>query len=490
MPNFIEATDEKLKIAACAARRELARRYYQDYVEYVHRGNYHHYRHTKMICDELQPIADGEQRYIMIEMPPRHGKSMTVTETFPSFFVTKNQDKRVIVASYSDSLARKFGRRNRDKVVEYGPKLFDVRMSAANSASNNWSLEGHRGGMIATGIGGSITGEGADCLIIDDPFKNAEEANSKTIRDKVWDEWESTLSTRLHKGASVIVIMTRWHEDDIIGRLLEQSPRDWIRLRLPAIAEDADDLLNRKPGEALCSELGFDEEWAKTKKKEVGSRTWAALFQQRPSPASGNVFQRHWWKFYVRTQEQLADIADAKGVILLPKLFDKLAQSWDCTFKDTDESDFVVGQVWSKKKADFFLFDQDRGHKNFPTTVNAIRAMTDKWPKARGKYIEDKANGSAVIQTLQHEISGIIPVEPYGGKEARANAVSPVIEAGNVYLPHPSIAPWVNDFIEECTVFPNGAHDDQVDAMTQALNQLMGSKSNALDRARKLYGRR
>lgn len=483
-------TPEIRKTIAKQAEKELCRRSYYDYVEHVHHGNYHHYRHTKLICDALQPIADGEQRYIMIEMPPRHGKSMTVTETFPSFFIAKNPEKRVIVASYSDSLARKFGRRNRDKVFEFGNRWFDVQVSLANGASNNWSLDKHNGGMIATGIGGSITGEGADLLIIDDPFKNAEEANSKTIRDKVWDEWESTLSTRLHKGASVIVIMTRWHEDDIIGRLLEQSPRNWVRLRLPAIAEDADDLLGRKPGEALCPELGYDEEWAKTKKQEVGSRTWAALFQQRPSPASGNVFQRHWWKFYVRTQEQLAEIADAKGVILLPKLFDKQVQSWDCTFKDTDESDFVVGQVWAKKKADFFLFDQDRGHKNFPDTVNAIRAMTDKWPKARGKYIEDKANGSAVIQTLQHELPGIIPVEPYGGKEARANAVSPVVESGNVYLPHPSIAPWVNDFIEECTVFPNGAHDDQVDSMTQALNQLMGKKSNLYDRAKRLYGGR
>src|SRR5699024_1973508 len=113
---------------------------------------------------------------------------------------------------------------------------------------------------------------------IDDPFKNSEAANSLTIRDKVWDEWESTLSTRLHKGASVIVIMTRWHEDDIIGRLLERSPYDWERIRMPAIAEDADDLLGRKIGEPLCPELGYDEQWAKDKKTEVGTRTWTALY--------------------------------------------------------------------------------------------------------------------------------------------------------------------------------------------------------------------
>ncbi|MFC6385216.1 terminase large subunit domain-containing protein [Sporolactobacillus kofuensis] len=303
-------SDQRYAIAALA-KKELCRRSYRDYVEFVHRGHYQHYRHTELICKELQPISDGKQRYIMIEMPPRHGKSMTVTESFPSFFVSKNPDKHVIVASYSDSLARKFGRRNREKVVEFGNDLFGVELSQANAASNNWSLSEHRGGMLSTGIGGSITGEGADLMIIDDPFKNAEEANSKTIRDKVWDEWESTLSTRLHKGASVIVIMTRWHEDDIIGRLLNNSPRKWIRLRLPAIAEDNDDLLNRKPGEALCPELGYDEEWAKNKKVEVGSRTWAALFQQRPSPESGNIFNRKWWNYYKSLPGSFEEIVES-----------------------------------------------------------------------------------------------------------------------------------------------------------------------------------
>ncbi|MCO7177027.1 phage terminase large subunit [Sporolactobacillus kofuensis] len=448
-------SDQRYAIAALA-KKELCRRSYRDYVEFVHRGHYQHYRHTELICKELQPISDGKQRYIMIEMPPRHGKSMTVTESFPSFFVSKNPDKHVIVASYSDSLARKFGRRNREKVVEFGNDLFGVELSQANAASNNWSLSEHRGGMLSTGIGGSITGEGADLMIIDDPFKNAEEANSKTIRDKVWDEWESTLSTRLHKGASVIVIMTRWHEDDIIGRLLNNSPRKWIRLRLPAIAEDNDDLLNRKPGEALCPELGYDEEWAKNKKVEVGSRTWAALFQQRPSPESGNIFNRKWWNYYKS----------------LPGSFEEIVESWDCTFKDNADNDYVVGHVWGRSGANKYLIDQVRDKMGFPATVQAIRNLTAKYPEAHAKYIEDKANGSAVIQTLQSEISGIIAVNPEGGKVARASAVSPDVEAGNVYLPDPSIAPWINDFVEEATVFPNGLHDDQVDAMTQAINQM------------------
>ena len=144
-------------------------------------------------------------------------------------------------------------------------------------------------------------------------------------------------------------------------------------------------------------------------------------------------------------------------------------QSWDCAFKDLETSDFVVGQVWGRVGADYFLGDQVRDRMDCPTTVKAVRDLSYRYPGSLAKLIEDKANGSAVIQMLKHEIEGILPVNPEGGKVARAMAVSPLIEAGNVYLPHPLIAPWVNDFTEECAAFPNGAHDDQVDAMTQAL---------------------
>jgi predicted phage terminase large subunit-like protein len=446
-------TADQRRVIAKLAKEELARRSFGDYVVHVHRGNYKHFRHTEFICEHLEPIANGEQKFIMIEMPPRHGKSMTVTESFPSYFIAKNPDKRVIAASYADSLARKFGRLNRQKIEEYGKTLFNVELSGVNAAQNNWGIAGKRGGMIATGIGGSITGEGADLLLIDDPFKNSEEANSETIREKVWSEWESTLSTRLHKGGSVIVIMTRWHEDDLIGRLLQRSPHNWERLRLPAIAEDDDDALGREKGEPLCPELGFDEEWAEKKKIEVGSRTWAALFQQRPSPSDGNIFNRSWWKYYK----------------VLPSRFDEMIQSWDCTFKDNKDSDYVVGQVWGRLGADKYLVTQVRGQMNLPTTIQAIRNLTAAYPLTYAKLVEDKANGPAVIQMLSNEIPGLIPVNPEGGKIVRAAAASPDVEAGNVYLPDPTIAPWINDFVEEASAFPNGANDDQVDGFTQAI---------------------
>ena len=480
---------EHIEALSHEAEKELARRNYRDYVEFVHHGHYSHFRHTELVCSVLQRIADGEQLSVLIEMPPRHGKSMTVTETFPSYYIGRNPNKRVIAAAYSDGLATKFGRLNRNKFNEFSHELFEVQLSDSNAATKDWGVEGKRGGMIATGIGGSITGQGADLMIIDDPIKNMKEASSQTIRDNIWDEWEATLSTRLHDGASVIVIMTRWHEDDLIGRLLARSPRKWIRLRLPAIAEDEEDLLGRVFGEPLCPELGFDIKWAEEKKSEVGSRTWASLFQQRPSPAGGNIFKREWIKYYVRTQEQKKEWSLSDDVAILPIHFDKMAQSWDCTFKDSETSDFVAGGVWGRKKAQYFLFDIDHRRMGFAETMKAIRAMSDKWPNARSKYIEDKANGTAIIEMLKDEISGIVPVNPDGGKEARANAVSPLFEAGNVYLPHPNMCTWVEDLIEELVSFPNAAHDDLVDMTTQALNQLYSNNANPIDRYRNLLGK-
>lgn len=450
---------EEVKSIAYNAKLELARRNFKYYLEFVHHGRYTRMSHTDLICDELQPIAEGEQRFIMIEMPPRHGKSYTITESFPSYYIGKNPFKRVITSAYSETLAKDFGRYNRLKIKEFGIELFGVGISRTSSNVSDWNVDNEIGGMLSTGIGGSITGKGADLLIIDDPIKNNQEAQSETIRNKIWSEWEATLSTRLQKGGSVIVVQTRWHEDDLIGRLLERSPRQWRRIRLPAIAEDEDDLLGRKIGEPLAPMLGYDEEWAEMQKLEVGSKTWASLYQQRPSASEGNLFKREWWQYYDT----------------LPSRIEKTVFSWDLTFKGAEENDYVVGQLWAKAGANYYLIDQVRAKLDFPQTVKQIEMFCRKYPNVREVLIEDKANGSAVISTLKNKISGIIPISPKGSKEARANAITPFIEAGNVYLPNK--ASFLSDFIEEVSNFPYGKNDDQVDCMTQAINKMEGGHS-------------
>lgn len=387
---------------------------------------------------------------------------MTVSETFPSFFIGKNPERRVIEVSYGDSLARKFGRANKQKLEEFGEELFGIKLPRDNASVTDWGIEGHRGGMISAGIGGPITGEGADLLIIDDPIKNRQEANSKTYREMIWNEWQNTLLTRLHPDGAVILIMTRWHEDDLAGRLIKQMKEDpkadrWDIVSLPAIAEE-NDLLGRAPGEPLWPER-YSKEKLESIKTSVGSYVWSALFQQNPRPQEGGIFRREWWKFYRQT----------------PNHFDEIIQSWDMSFKETTSGSYVVGQVWGRIGADKYLLDQIRDRMDFPATVQAVRTLSAKWPQANAKLVENKANGPAVVSTLKNEIAGLIEVEPQGGKEARAAAVSSDIEAGNVYLPDPSIAPWIHDFIEESCAFPTGANDDQVDAMTQALLRLRNS---------------
>jgi len=409
----------------------------------------------------------------MIQMPPRHGKSEFTSKYFPAWALGNFPDNRIILASYGSDLARGFGRKARDLLEQTGPLLFGVDVADDSSAADRWDLKGHDGGMVAVGVGGPITGRGADIAIIDDPLKNQEEAQSQVIRDKQWDWYQSTLYTRLEPGGAIILIMTRWHEDDLAGRLIEEEKAGgdrWTRITLPALAED-NDQLGREPGEPLWPER-FDTDQLERIKQAVGPYVWSALYQQRPAPPEGNIFHRDWWQWY----------DDA------PVDLDEVVQSWDMAFKNTQEGSYVVGQAWGRRDADFYLLDQVRQRMNFPATILSVVAMSNRWPKARLKLVEDQANGPAVIATLRRQIAGLVPVQPQGGKEARAAAVAPYVQSGNVYLPRR--AAWINDFLSEATAFPNAATDDQVDAMSQALLRLEQSKARKTEWRPDEWGKR
>lgn len=420
-------------------------------------GKYRLAQHLQIIDAALCDVEAGRCKRLIIEVPPRHGKSLLSSKYFPAWFLGRNPDRRVILASYGADLASDFGRAARDVLEAWGERVFGVKVSAKSSAANRWDIDGHRGGMITAGVGGPITGRGADVLIIDDPIKNREDAESKGIRDKQWGWFTSTAYTRLEPDGAIIVIQTRWHEDDIAGRLQQEAAaggEQYRVIRLPAIADDDADELGRAKGEALWpTRYGLDR--LQQIAAAVGSYVWNALYQQRPVAPEGNLLRKTWFESYDTP----------------PTEFDAQWQSWDCTFKDTDGSDYVVGQVWGRVGADRYLLDQVRDRMDYPTTKRAMRALSKRWPNATAKYVEDKANGSAIISEMSREIPGIIPVNPEGGKVARVAAISPIVEAGNVWLPHRSLAAWVPEFIEECAAFPNGAHDDQVDAMSQGLVQ-------------------
>ncbi len=466
---------------AMAAKEALAKR---DYSYYFLLANPKSklYRHTKYVCEKLQKIIDGEQHFYIVEMPPQHGKSLSITKTFPSYYLMRYPSKHVMVSAYSQDLYTQFAASNRRAFTTWS-KLFGLK-TGKNTANEfevlDPSSQGSPGSFFATSMLGGASGMPADLLIIDDPIKNSEEAMSPTIKNKIWNEWNMTFYPRLQKGGSVIVIMTRWQKDDLAGRLLQRSSLPWEEIKLPAIAEDLPegqrDAIGRKAGEPLCPEL-HDLDELLTHKHDMGTQQFTALYQQSPTVEGGNLFKREWVKYFVPDRQTQARLGlTDKEAVVQPKIFDELAQSWDATFKDGDNSDYVAGQVWARRDTDYYLMDWVHDRLSFVQTLSAIRSITAKWPRAKAKYIEDKANGSAIIDTLKHEIGGIIPVTPDGGKIVRASAVSPLWEAGNVYVPHPLWKPGVEDLLQEIFEFPNAPHDDYVDAMTQALNYIKKHK--------------
>lgn len=445
------------------ARRELARRNYRDYLPYVH-SDWRQTRMSDYLAGEIQKFiespSDNAYDILVIESPPQHGKSMTVTESLPSWYMGKYPRNRVIVAGYNDEFAERFCRRNKEKVKSFGAVLFGQTVGQIDRATE-FELGNKVGRLISRGIRSGITGNPANLVIIDDPVKNREEADSETFRNKVWEEWQNSIKSRLSASAKVVVIMTPWHEDDLAARILASEPNSRL-IRLPVEAEE-DDVLGRAPGDALCPELGKDNKWLADFKQSYindpmgGARAWAALYMCSPRVEGGNLVQRSWWKYF-----NPQDITSF-GTMLI---------SVDATFKNTEKSDDVAITVWGKRWNDYYCLYCNAAKRSFTDTLHAIRLIKQLYPAASRILIEDKANGSAIIDVLQREFF-CIPVNPRGGKESRVQAVAPAIEAGHVYLPMGQ--GWVEAFVDQFSAFPAAAHDDMVDSATQALSYLIFS---------------
>lgn len=470
---MIKLSAEEKNGIAMAAKYELARRSYADYFLLANADIHAEmYKYTKYICDRLQEIVDGKQKHLILELPPQHGKSMVVTETFPSYYLMKHSEHSVMVTSYAEDMYKRFAKKGRMHFADFANMLFGLHIG--QSTSNMFDIAGHRGEAYYTSIHGGGTGRPANLLIIDDPIKDASEANSQTVKDGIWDEWTSTFSTRLQRNASVIVIMTRWQQDDLAGRLLRQNDFDWEEIKFPAIATE-NDVLGRKYGEALNPKLHPVNDLLR-QKANIGTRKFEALYQQSPTVEGGNIFKREWIKFYVPTKAMQVKLGlTDKDAVVMQRHMDESVQAWDATFKSKENDDFVAGQTWSRRGANAFLLP-NWCHKrlSFTETLNAIRTMSRTYPQAVAKLVEDKANGPAIIDVLRHEIPGIMPVSPGAdSKEARAASVSPYFEAGQIYVPHPAWIPEVEDMIEEWVGFPNMAHDDNVDAMVYAVRKLL-----------------
>ena len=447
---------------------ELCRRDYRAYCAYSNNNRWIAGKAVSYICNTVQEFLHKETGHaydiLVLSIPPQHGKSYTITETLPSWYLINNPTKRVIEISYSEDFAQLFGRRNRAKINEYGGYFGTTLAATPNSNTEFETTDG--GGMISRGVLSGVTGRPCDLMIIDDPIKNRMEADSETYRERVWNEWQDSFKSRLAAGAKVILIQTRWHEDDLAGRIIARENNVTV-VNLPCEAEE-NDPIGRKVGEALCPEIGKDNAWLKDFKAsyEDGSRSWNALYQGHPSVEAGNILKREWWRYYDKPLEK----------------YKRTVISVDASFKNGDDNDYVAITVWGKQGADIDLLDMVHEHLDFVETVNEIKRLTEEYPSYNAIYIEDKANGSAIISFLRHEIPRIIAINPNGGKIARVNAVTGVIEAGNVRLPKK--AKWLNEFITECASFPRGAHDDMVDSMSQCLMKEYNKKATDTPKAK------
>lgn len=424
---------------------------------------YVHGWHIDAICDHLEAVTRGEIRNLLINMPPRSMKSLCVSVFWPTWVWITKPETRWLFSSYAQSLSTRDSLKCR-RLIEspwYQRNWGHIyRLTSDQNAKTRYDND-RMGYRLATSVGGSATGEGGDIVVSDDPH-NVKEAESEPVRTATLDWWDHVMSTRLNdpKTGAKVIVMQRVHEMDLAGHVLERG--GWDLLCLPAEYEGKryhtsigweDPRI--EPGELLWPDRFGPAELA-VLKRDLGSQASAGQLQQEPAPSEGAIFKRAWWRFYTDRPETMSQVI----------------QSWDMTFKDGDDTDYVVGQVWGKKGADCYLLDQIRARLDFPATVAAVRSLTARWPQATAKLVEDTANGPAIIATLKREIEGLIPVNPSGGKVSRANAVAPLVESGNVYLPAATVFPWAGDFLERCTKFPRVTYDDEIDAMTQALLRL------------------
>ena len=425
------------------------------------------YRHLRYTSDRIVNMIERDScDLLIVEQPVRHGKSELCSRWTPAWYILR-YGGRVGLASYEADFAATHGRRAREIVAEAGPAL-GVEIDNTSKAAARWETKDGRGGMWCAGAGGPITGKGADLLIVDDPIKNAEEANSEVTRNSLWEWWTTTFLTRRDSvQTKVIVIMSRWHSDDLIARLMaHRSTMRIERLRLPALAEEDGDVLGRRPGEALCPER-FDEKALLSWKEQVGPSAWMALYQQRPILAGGGMFKRAHFRYY-------STITGESGTF--HKLGDHLVadeQSWrfvtmDPAYTARRRSDYTAAAVWAVTPTDppnLLLLDMRRVRVE---AVDHAPMIEDVWATWNPSWVGIEKQNAMLSLFTEAQRRGVVVrwLHPDKNKIARAETVAALIEAGRVWFPQN--APWLGEYEDEMLTFPVGAHDDQVDVTAYA----------------------
>lgn len=437
--------------------------------------------HVELLSRTIaKAVLDGGNGRFIVTMPPRHGKSTICSAWLPFWFLNLFPHKHVMLASYGSEFAKKWGLRVR-RLAAVHKDMTLMRLSPDSKSAGEWETT-RGGGMKSVGIDGDATGRGADLLIIDDPVKNAKDARSEVVQESNWNAWRETFRTRVEPNGTVLVVQTRWHESDLAGKLLEadNEPGDdgnhrWTRIDFPAIAE-GDDVLGRVEGEALWPERYPIEALEDIRDAEdgVGRRGFASLYQQRPSPEEGGMFQRADFRYYVDEPDvHVLKLPDG-GTKRVYKNKCWIAQVVDTAMKEKADSDYTVVMTYAvTEDRDWILLHRDRVKLEVPKQWPFIQGIRARWRHKAGyrfMAIEDKGSGIGLIQTARMEGDPVKELKAQTDKVTRATPASIHCENGMVYFPQN--APWLTEFEDELLVFPNGAHDDQVDCFAYAIRTI------------------
>lgn len=429
----------------------------------------------KLIADHCQMLLEGKIKNLMVFMPPQHGKSEIISRNFPAWAPGQNPDLKIVGCSYSSDLAQQFSRSIQRTIdsKEYQAIFPETYLNGSNIRTDSrgylrnvdlFEMVGHRGFYKAVGVGGSLTGTPVDIAIIDDPVKDANEANSITYRQRVWDWYNTVLSTRLHNNSRQLFIMTRWHEDDLAGRILKAEPQEWTVLAIPAICEQEYDsgLSERHIGDALWPSRHSIEKLQKQKAR--APREFNALYQQHPTIEGGNIVKRDWFR--------TISLAEFRSLRFNEPIHFYLDTAYNKKKKgqDNDPSGVLAA---CRIRNYIYLIDAQKVYKEMPDLLRFLPqyiAAHDGNSESK-LHVEPKANGESVVQMLQ-EISTLnvkrTPT-PTDDKEVRLRAVSPRVECGRVFIVEGS---WNDDFLDEVCGFPSQPHDEFVDILGYAINDL------------------
>jgi predicted phage terminase large subunit-like protein len=412
-------------------------------------------KHLELLNKLLLDVTDGKINRLMVTMPPRHGKSELCSKYFPAWYLGTHPEDRIILTSYEADFAATWGQKVRD-IFKQHKTVFGVSVNDRSAARNRWDIAGHRGGMATAGVGGPITGKGAEILIIDDPVKNAEQANSQTYRDKAKDWYNSTAYTRLTPTGKVILIQTRWHEDDLGGWLLEDSKDDWTVIDLPAIAMDDNDAIGRSKGEALWPEL-WDITKLQRSKQQLGEYWFSAMYQQQPQPLEGGILKRAWLQ-YMEHYPNLSNSSTYTG--------------WDLAISEKETADYTCSCTIKYNNLDgkLYIMDWTRDRIDFPTQIQAVLNKQQQY-NSDIIAIEEVAYQAALPQALRKYKLPVKSIKVTKDKVTKIQSTFLLFEQGQVVLP--TEHPLLGEFENEYAMFPSGKHDDLLDATELALSQAM-----------------